>query len=421
LLIVSPRKSVAPLLAACLLIGATARPALAAAGVLDSSFGVAGKVMTNISSGFDAAFGVAIQDDGAIVAAGKESGAGGRFALARYIADGTLDSSFNGDGKVTTNFTSGADWANAVAIQDDGKIVAVGRASGGGGRFALARYDAGGALDTSFGGDGRVVTNFTSGDDLAFGVAIRSDDDTIVVAGFVNDGAHSKFGVARYNANGTLDTTFDVDGKVTTDLTSGSDGAYGVAIQDDGKIVAAGTADFEKFALARYNTDGSLDTTFSGNGTARPDFTAGSDYARAVTIQPADGMIVAAGSAGDSGFALTRYGTDGTPDATFSGNGKVITGFTPGSDFARGVVVQADGKIVAAGTADLSKFAIARYETDGSLDQTFSGNGKTVTDFTTGADGAYGVAIQPGDEKIVAAGVAGGSNKKFALARYLGA
>jgi uncharacterized delta-60 repeat protein len=411
------------LLAACLLLGALAPPALAEAGTLDSSFGVAGKVMTNIGAGFDAAFGVAVQPaDGKVVAAGRTSGGGGKFALARYNADGTLDTSFGGDGKVTTNFTSGDDWANAVVIQTDGKIVAAGRASGAGGKFALARYNTGGSLDTSFGGDGTVITNFTSGDDLIFGVAIQPADGSIVVAGFVDDGPGSKLGLARYHANGTRDTTFDVDGRVTTDLTNGPDGAYGVAIQPaDGKIVAAGTADFQKFALARYNTDGSLDTSFSDNGTARPDFTDGSDYARSVTIQPADGKIVAVGSAGDESFALARYDTDGTPDTTFSGNGKVITGFTPGSDFARSVVVQADGRIVAAGTADLSKFAVARYDLDGSLDLTFSGNGKTVTDFTPGADGAYGVAIQPSDGKIVAAGVAGGNNKKFALARYLAA
>ncbi|HEV8564614.1 MAG TPA: delta-60 repeat domain-containing protein [Actinomycetota bacterium] len=379
--------------------------------------------MTNIGAGFDAAFGVAVQPaDGKVVAAGRTSGGGGKFALARYNADGTLDTSFGGDGKVTTNFTSGDDWANAVVIQTDGKIVAAGRASGAGGKFALARYNTGGSLDTSFGGDGTVITNFTSGDDLIFGVAIQPADGSIVVAGFVDDGPGSKLGLARYHANGTRDTTFDVDGRVTTDLTNGPDGAYGVAIQPaDGKIVAAGTADFQKFALARYNTDGSLDTSFSDNGTARPDFTDGSDYARSVTIQPADGKIVAVGSAGDESFALARYDTDGTPDTTFSGNGKVITGFTPGSDFARSVVVQADGRIVAAGTADLSKFAVARYDLDGSLDLTFSGNGKTVTDFTPGADGAYGVAIQPSDGKIVAAGVAGGNNKKFALARYLAA
>jgi uncharacterized delta-60 repeat protein len=346
---------------------ALAVPAQAEAGVLDPSFGVAGTTTTNLSSGKDAAFAVAVQDDGTIVAAGQSSGAGGKFALIRYLDDGTLDTSFGGDGKVTTNLSSAGDWANAVAIQEDGKIVAAGRASGGGGRFALVRYNPNGTLDSTFGGDGKITTNFTPGDDEAFGVAVRAADDTIVAAGFVDTGSGGKFGLVRYNADGTRDTSFGGDGKVTTDLTNKSDGAYGVAIQPaDGKILAAGTAGFDKFALARYNTDGTL-------------------------------------------------------DATFSGNGKAITNFTNGVDFARGVVVQGDGMIVAAGIADAEKFAVARYEVDGSLDLTFSGNGKAVTEFTPGVDGAYGVALQPADGKIVAAGIAGGANRKFALARYLAA
>lgn len=417
----SPRKSIVSMLSTCLLVGALALPARAAAGVLDSSFGVAGTVTTNMGKGFDAAFAVAVQDDGRIVAAGKASGAGGKFALTRYLDDGTLDASFGGDGKVKTNLSPGGDWVNAIAIQDDGKIVAAGRSSDAGGRFALVRYNANGTLDDSFGGDGKVTTNFTNGDDEAFGVAVRAADDTIVAAGFVDTGSSGKFGLVRYDADGTRDTTFGGDGKVTTDLTNKSDGVYGVALQPaDGKVVVAGVAS-DSFALARYDTDGSLDTTFSANGTARPDFTNGSDYARAVAVQPSDGKIVAVGSANDANFAVARFDPDGMPDATFSGNGQVITSFTNGSDFARAVVVQPDGRIVAAGIADDTKFATARYDVDGSLDDTFSGNGKAVADFTSGIDGAYGVALQPADGKIVAAGIAGGANEKFALARYLAA
>jgi uncharacterized delta-60 repeat protein len=409
------------LFAASVLVLAHSLPALAAAGVLDSSFGVAGQVTTNLGPGFDAAFAMTVQDDGKTVAVGKTSGAGGRFALVRYLDDGSLDSSFGGDGKVMTNLSPAGDWANAVAIQDDGKIVVAGRASGGGGRFALVRYHANGTLDSSFGGDGKVLTNLSPGEDEAFGVAVRSSDDTIVAGGFVDEGIHAKFGVVTYHANGTLDSSFGGDGKVTTDLTTKSDGVYGVAIQPaDGKIVVAGAAS-DKFALARYESDGSLDTTFSGNGTARPDFTNGKDYARAVAVEAGSGAIVAAGSAGNANFALVRYTSAGAPDATFSGNGKTVTSFTNGHDYARGLALQGDGRIVAAGIADGTKFAVARYDVDGSRDLTFSGNGKAVAEFTAGVDGAYGVGIQPADGKIVLAGVAGGANKKFALARYLGA
>jgi uncharacterized delta-60 repeat protein len=286
-------------------------------------------------------------------------------------AGGDLDQTFGGDGNVTTNFTSGNDGAGDLAIQPDGKIVAAGRASGtaGFGRFALARYKPNGALDTTFGGDGKVATNFTVGSDWANGVLIQADGK-IVAAGTANVG---RFALARYNPNGTLDATFSGDGKVTTNLTSGVDIAAGVASQADGKIVAGGEAGFccewtGSFALALYNPDGTLDTTFSGDGKVTTNFTSGDDVATDVAIQ-ADGKIVAAGHAGFFGlgarFALARYKTDGTLDTSFSGNGKVTTNFTAGFDSAQGVAIQADGKIVAAGGAFFgerdARFALARY------------------------------------------------------------
>jgi uncharacterized delta-60 repeat protein len=219
---------------------------------------------------------------------------------------------------------------------------------------------------------------------------------------------------------------------VTTNFTSGYDFADDVTIQPaDDKIVAAGAANFfggdPRFALARYNTEGILDTTFSADGRVTTNFTGGDDYAFGVVVQPADGKIVAAGRAGGSGgqFALARYGTDGVLDTGFSGDGKVTTNFTGGYDYADDVAVQpADGKIVAAGAAASfganPAFAVSRYNTDGALDTGFSGDGKVATNFTGGIDFAVGLALQPADGKIVAAGRAGGSGGRFALARYFG-
>ncbi|HQH86392.1 MAG TPA: tandem-95 repeat protein, partial [Anaerolineaceae bacterium] len=202
--------------------------------------------------------------------------------------------------------------------------------------------------------------------------------------------------------------------------------AHAVAVQADGKIVAAGYTENGStydFALARYNSDGSLDTTFSGDGLLTTDFGSDSDYACAVALQ-ADGKIVAAGSA-DNGsntdFALARYNPDGSLDITFSGDGKLTNDFGSGYDHAQAVAVQADGKIVAAGYASNGSnddFALARYNPDGSLDTTFSGDGLLTTAFGSGNDGADAVAVQA-DGKIVAAGSAyNGSNLDFALARY---
>jgi uncharacterized delta-60 repeat protein len=407
--------------------------ALAAPGDLDSSFSSDGKVATNFTAGEDEPFAIAIQPDGKILAGGgsplgRQTDA--KFAIARYLPGGGLDATFSGDGQVTTNFTSGNDWVNALVAQNDGTIVAVGGSRqsprSNDVRFALARYNIGGGLDTSFGGDGTIVTNFTPGYDYVEDVAVQIDGKFVVAGGA--DGAGGRFALARYNADGSLDTTFSGDGKVTTNLNTGFDDATGVAVQADGKIVAAGwtgprTSNDYRFAVARYNPDGSLDSTFSGDGVASTDFTGGNDYAWDMALQ-ADEKIVAVGSAAGQGerFALARYNANGSLDTTFSGDGKVVQNLNTGSDVLTGVSVDASGRIVAAGWTGPRRslnyrFAVARYNPDGSLDSTFSGDGVTSTDFTGGNDYAWDMALQE-DEKIVAVGRAGGQGGRFALARY---
>jgi uncharacterized delta-60 repeat protein len=174
------------------------------------------------------------------------------FALARYNTDGTLDTSFGTDGKVTTNFTPGADGANSAAVQTNGKIVAAGLAGDADTKFALARYNVDGTLDTSFSSDGKVRTNFTGDFDTANDLAIQADGK-VVAAGFAG-GANTTFALARYETDGTLDTSFGGDGRVTTNFTADFDAAFALALQADGKIVAAGFAEGAnpRFALARY-------------------------------------------------------------------------------------------------------------------------------------------------------------------------
>lgn len=273
-----------------------------------------------------------------------------------------------------------------------------------------------GALDPSFGGDGRVVTNVTPGFDEAVGVAVQPGDGKIVVGG----GANGRFGLARYNPNGALDTSFGGDGKVRTNFTAGFDEAFDVVLQPaDGKIVALGRAEWRggSFALARYNTNGTLDSSFGGDGKVMTNFSRGDDTAFGVAIQ-ADGRIVAAGRAGghDGKVAVARYNTNGTLDSSFGGDGRVTTNYTRFEDRADAVAIQADGRIVAAGFAASGRFALTRYNTNGTRDSSFGGDGRVTTNFTPGRDWAFGVALQPGDGKIVAAGRARGG---FALARYL--
>src|SRR5215208_3588985 len=251
--------------------------ALAAAGSLDPMFSGDGRQTTVFGPGNSRAEAVAIQPDGKIVAVGTAAGA--RFAVARYSLNGSLDPTFSGDGRHTTDFAGDRAGAYAVATQADGRIVVVGTAGASGllpGNFALARYNPNGSLDKSFSGDGKQTTDF-GGYDGATGVALQGNGK-IVAAGYTADRARAAadFALARYNRNGSLDPTFSGDGKQTTRFADGDDQAYGVAIQADGKIVAAGGGSLysypSNFALARYRSNGSLDPTFSGDGRRTTDF-----------------------------------------------------------------------------------------------------------------------------------------------------
>ena len=396
-------------------------PAQAAPGDLDPTF--TGDGLEATSFGKEAfGSGVALQTDGKIVVAGTAfytvcediwCSSPSEFALARYNADGTPDTSFSGDGRETTDFGGQDFGAYDVALQSDGKIVAVGHT--GGGDFALARYNATGTLDTSFSGDGKQITDFGDphyGTDFgAYDVALQPDGK-IVAVGRTGDG---DFALARYNdTDGSLDASFSGDGKQTTDL-DGLDHGRAVAILA-GKIVVAGTslhgAD-GNFALARYNPDGSLDSTFSDDGREITDFGERHD-AEAVAIQ-ADGKIVVAGTSDsdDGNFALARYNDDGTLDPSFSGDGWQTTDFGD-RDYGHSMALGADGRIVVAGESAVD-FALARYNPDGTLDSSFSGDGIATTD-VGGLDRAFDVSLQP-DGKIVAAGTHNGT---FALARYEG-
>jgi len=292
-------------------------------GDLDTSFGGDGIVTTDFGSGFDRAEALALQPDGKIVVAGSSWASGnGNFALARYLRTGTLDPTFSGNGTVLTDFGSGHnDVAYAVALQPDGKIVVAGasfvRDLSSDGVFALARYLRTGTLDPSFGGDGTVLTDFgSSRGDSASALALQPDGK-IVVAGSSSISGGNLSALARYLPNGTLDTSFSGDGKVTTDVGGTNWGsASALALQPNGKIVVAGMSNASgnsDIALARYLPNGTLDTSFSGDGTVLTNFGSGSnEEATALAIQPRDGRLVVAGvtwarASGNQDFALARY------------------------------------------------------------------------------------------------------------------
>src|SRR5437667_483777 len=330
-------------------------------GSLDNSFGSGGRVTTDFGGRSDNASAMAIQPDGKILAAGGADLGGTQFdfALARYNSNGSLDSTFGSGGKVTTDFNGGLDAASAIALQTDGKIILAGFATAGDPHMAQARYNPNGTLDGTFGGlaFGKVVTNINGTRDFANAVAIQSDGKIIAGGPTLTPlGSFVMFALARYNSNGALDPAFGNGGKVTTQVVSG-DGAddeiFALAIQPDGRIIAAGEANFaHDFGMARYLTNGSLDTSFGTNGLVTTDFNGMSDNARSVAVQ-IDGKIVLAGAAnlttGSTGdFGIARYNPSGSLDATFGTGGKVITDFGGNVDIARGIVLQSDNRIVAA-------------------------------------------------------------------------
>jgi uncharacterized delta-60 repeat protein len=348
---------------------------LLSAGKLDLTFGIDGLVTTDFGSTSDGAGSVAIQADGKILVTGTTvpPGAGADFALARYNSDGSLDTTFGTDGKVTTDFGS-QDSAGSVAIQADGKIVVTGVSiqPGTGYDFALARYNTDGSLDTTFDGDGKVTTDFGFSYDYGMDLAIQADGKIVVTGWSIQPGTGYDFALTRYNSDGSLDTTFDGDGKVTTDFGFSEDLGPDVAIQADGRIVVAGHSiqpgTGYDFALARYNSDGSLDTTFDGDGKVTTDFGFSFDAGLGLAIQ-ADGKIVVSGFSIQPGtgydFALTRYNSDGSLDTTFGADGKVTTDLGSSSDIGMSVAIQADGRIVVAGYSYQpgtgGDFAVARY------------------------------------------------------------
>lgn len=452
-------------------------------GTLDQTFGGTGLIMTSVVSGADGASSVVLQPDGKIVAGGKASqgsndsnlvlirynsnggldptfGSGGisagpvvpsregltdllllpdekfigtasirtgndnDFSISRFNASGGLDTAFGGGGRVLIDIgDSGSGQPSngrAVAIQADGKIVAVGGISNGqNSDFLVARYNANGTRDLSFGGTGRVKFPVMTREDIARAVAIQPDGKIVVAGSAQTTSAQDVFALARLNTDGTLDSSFGTAGIVTTTTGTTLDGVEDVALQADGKIVAVGTSTVganTDFVIARYNTNGSLDTSFAGGRVVTP-ILSSFDYGRAVAIQP-DGKIVAGGYADiggfDNEFTLVRYNTDGTLDTTFDTDGKALFPMGGMQDIINSLAIQPDGKIVAGGStgADaLSPYncAVARVNSNGSLDTTFGTGGKVITAISKGQDEIKAISIQS-DGKIVAAGSSDGLN-----------
>jgi uncharacterized delta-60 repeat protein len=369
------------------------------------------------------------------------------FALARYNPDGSLDITFGNGGKVVTDFDpTHRDQANALAIQSDGKIIAAGFTSFTGSddntdyAFALARYNADGTLDTSFGNGGKVVTNISnpSGFNIYYresinAIAIQSDGRIIATGtAFLNFTQSMDFTTIRYNTNGSIDNSFGTNGRVFTNFANTTpsepnDAAGEIFIQNNGDILVAGRVHHLAFdyGIARYHSNGSPDTTFGQGGqvttNALHQASGNASKETAMAVQ-SDGKIIIGGFTQSNGinmFALTRLQTNGNPDSTFGNGGQASTNL---SGVIRSLKIQSDGRIIAAGTsADNSgDFRLARFNINGSLDENFMSGSTVTTDFSGNADQLFATAIQS-DGKIIAAGSTTNSagNFDFAVARYL--
>lgn len=355
-------------------------------GSLDVNFDNDGKLIASIGAADSISSSIITQADGKILVAGKSfNGSNYDFTIARYNINGSLDTTFNSDGVLTTSVGAGNDGIHKIALQPDGKIVAVGFTGDyPNGDFGLVRYNTDGSLDYTFGSGGKVIININS-DDYGPSMALQSDGKIVVVGTSVGAFGNYDFSLVRYNGDGTLDTSFDNDGKVITAIGPAptNDSAYSVAIQADGKILVTG-GNSSDFVLVRYNSNGSLDTSFDLDGKVLTDLGVGEDSARSVIIQP-NGQILVAGITNSDGynygsnydFAMVRYNNDGSLDGSFGNSGKVITPLGPWHDLAASVVIQPNGDILVVGSSsDLTKFnfALVRYHPDGSLDESFGPN-----------------------------------------------
>lgn len=394
-------------------------------GSLDFTFGTDGIAITDFGGSGDYAYAMALQSDGKIVLAGYAyAGSTNDFALVRYNANGTLDNTFDSDGKTMTDFNGNIEVINAIVIQPDGKIVAAGSSwDGHQSHFALARYNTDGSLDNTFSSDGMAIFNWGE-NDYGLAVALQSDGKILIAGASYLGSFGNHVSALRINTDGTVDNTFD-NGGISAVIGEESQ-INAIILQSDGKIVMTGRRVSNlnsDFLLLRYTAIGSVDNTFDTDGIVTTAFGSGDDYAF-TCIQQSDGKILAGGSSanGFNDFALARYNSNGSLDNTFSSDGKVTTDIASGSDdYGYSVKVQSDGKILLGGYSEalLNDFSLVRYNANGSLENLFDLDGKVTTDLRGTYDYAHTLALQS-DGKIVVAGHSDSNTSSFdfAVVRY---
>ena len=401
-------------------------PVKAAPGDLDATFGNGGKVLTAVTPGDDYPRRIRIQPDGKIILSGTSFGASGFSSfLARYNANGTLDATFGMNGMVVLPYSSASPFVliNDFIIAADGKLLVVGNSNWSPSVIGVVRFNINGTVDTTFGTGGRITVPVGN---RSVGLKILSQPDgKFVLVGFSIDPANDLV-VARFNQNGTPDITFGSNGVVVTSQHLRN--SYEILIQPDGKYLIFGPAadgDLD-FAVLRLGASGVPDPTFGTNGLTRTDIGNLDNWSGSMILQP-DGKIVINGYNQSGVFlqssSILRFNTNGTLDSAFGTNGIVMIGEPnpDGNAFSLTLALQANGKIINGGSRN-GTFGISRYNSNGTLDAAFGNNGVATTILGTnlGFDAIFESILQPDGKLVVAGGVAVDADFVFdlGLARY---
>ena len=407
-------------------------------GSLDATFGNNGIFFCNPFSTF------VIQPDFKIITVGRQGhyNTFGQldsyyFLAERYNQDGTLDDTFGTNGTVITDFGFGYNYATAIALQPDGKIIVAGNSYND--KFAMARYTTNGDLDTTFDGDGKVITSLGSGLKSYVKYVSVQADGKIIVAGVSHTSIlpqEFSFSIAKYNTNGSLDTSFDGDGIVNNPF-EGSGTAINlntIIEQPDGKFLVTteeGSTSFE-FVLRRYNASGSNDTSFGNNGKSTL-FIQDVNRALGIALQQDQKIVVAGYSysftsiVDGNEFNVVRYSTTGVPDVSFDNDGIIASKFESSNDLCAKLLIQPDDKIItigikktfAMGTLGKEFIAMSRTNNDGSLDTTFGTNGKVVSDLGQDFSKIKNATLQHDGKILVSCDIATfGNSYEYSLIRY---
>jgi uncharacterized delta-60 repeat protein len=403
-------------------------------GTLDSDFDADGIVTTSFGDNYAIACGVAIQDDHKIVVSGAlNNNVDYDVELVRYNTDGTLDNSFGINGKVTAPVGSLDDYGMCIALLDNMKILVGGFYSSPAYlHIFLLKFNSDGSPDTTFGNKGTDTLLTGMSDDIANAIAIQPDGK-ILLSGYSSNGSDNDFLLVRFNPDGSPDSTFGTDGKVITNVGGSNDVSYSIGLQTDGKILLGGTAYngmYDDMAVVRYNTDGSVDSTFNVDGKVFTSIKTSGSSGHSLAVQ-SDGKIVIAGDYNDNAFhnmAVARYNTNGTLDHTFNQDGKsTITIEGESINYCTGMTVEQDGKIVVTGVSQMTNgsdydICLVRFNSDGSVDSSFGTHGSVIKDINNHSDDTPTAVIMQPDGRIVVLGYSGGGNfvaDNLVVLRYL--